>query len=163
VAFNAPSILNTTEAGGTATFTARLTSMPSGDVSFDLSSSDATEGSVEPASLTFTPANWNVPQTVTVRSAEDADAVGVVDHEEPRRPLDEAGERGQRRGSQGRYGTQLCRLNRLGAAPARRGTGWRRRRLGAAHPRLGLEARERARRLLPKLGLLQGHATTLRL
>src|SRR5262249_30911979 len=70
-AFNAPSILGPREAGGTATFTARLTSMPSGDVSFDLSSSDASEGAVEPAALTFTPANWNVPQTVTVTGADD--------------------------------------------------------------------------------------------
>jgi hypothetical protein len=29
-----------------------------------------------PASLTFTPANWNLPQAVTVSSAEDTDTTG---------------------------------------------------------------------------------------
>ena len=37
-----------------------------------LSSSDTTEGTVSPASLTFTPANWNAPQTVTVTGVNDA-------------------------------------------------------------------------------------------
>jgi uncharacterized repeat protein (TIGR01451 family) len=71
VAFSATTGLVTTEAGGTATFTVRLTSQPSGDVSFDLSSSDASEGGVEPAGLVFTAANWNVPQTVTVTGEDD--------------------------------------------------------------------------------------------
>ena len=30
---------------------------------------------VSPATLTFTPANWSTAQTVTVRAAQDADAV----------------------------------------------------------------------------------------
>ena len=53
--------LTTTEAGGTATFTVRR-STPSRrpDVAtITLSSSDPTQGTVSPASLTFTPANWN--------------------------------------------------------------------------------------------------------
>ena len=37
-----------------------------------LSSSDATEGTVSPASLTFTTANWNMAQTVTVTGVDDA-------------------------------------------------------------------------------------------
>jgi hypothetical protein len=49
-----------------ATFTVVLTSQPAADVSIALSTSDATEGSVSPASLTFTPANWNTRKTVTV-------------------------------------------------------------------------------------------------
>ena len=36
-----------------------------------LSSSDPTEGTVAPASLTFTTVNWNVPQTVTVTGVDD--------------------------------------------------------------------------------------------
>ena len=36
-----------------------------------LSSSDTTEGTVAPASLTFTTANWNTPQTVTVTGVND--------------------------------------------------------------------------------------------
>ena len=52
--------LTTTEAGGTATFTVVLTTQPTADVTIGLSSSDTTEGTVSPASLTFTTANWNV-------------------------------------------------------------------------------------------------------
>ena len=63
--------LVTTEAGGTATFTVVLESQPTANVTVGLSTSDATEGSVAPASLTFTTANWNVPQTVTVTGVND--------------------------------------------------------------------------------------------
>ncbi|MFL5804324.1 MAG: calcium-binding protein, partial [Roseiflexaceae bacterium] len=61
----------TTEAGGTATFTVKLSSQPSANVSIGLSSSDTTEGTVSPALLTFTPANWNTPRTVTVKGVDD--------------------------------------------------------------------------------------------
>ena len=61
----------TTEAGGTATFTVVLDAQPTADVTVGLSTSDATEGTVLPASLTFTSANWNVAQTVTVTGVND--------------------------------------------------------------------------------------------
>ena len=64
--------LTTTEAGGTATFTVVLNTQPTADVTIGLTSSDTTEGTVSPASLIFTPANWNVPQTVTVTGVNDA-------------------------------------------------------------------------------------------
>ena len=64
--------LATTEAGGTATFTVVLNTQPTADVTIALSSSDTTEGTVGPASLTFTTANWNVAQTVTVTGVDDA-------------------------------------------------------------------------------------------
>ena len=65
--------LTTTEAaGGTATFTVVLNTQPTADVTIGLSSSDTTEGTVAPASLTFTTANWNVAQTVTVTGVDDA-------------------------------------------------------------------------------------------
>ena len=64
--------LTTTEAGGTATFTVVLTSRPVADVTIGLSSSDTTEGTVSPSSLTFTSANWDIPQTVTVTGVNDA-------------------------------------------------------------------------------------------
>ena len=64
--------LTTTEAGGTATFTVVLNTQPTADVTIALSSSDTTEGTVGPASLTFTTANWNVAQTVTVTGVDDA-------------------------------------------------------------------------------------------
>jgi Calx-beta domain len=63
--------LVTTEAGGTATFTVVLTSQPTADVAIPLSSSDTTEGTVLPTSLTFTAANWDTPQTVTVTGVDD--------------------------------------------------------------------------------------------
>ena len=46
--------LVTTEAGGTATFTVVLITQPTANVTIGLSSSDTTEGTVSPASLTFT-------------------------------------------------------------------------------------------------------------
>jgi len=63
--------LTTTEAGGTASFTVKLASQPSANVSLTVSTSDATEGAPSPSSLTFTAANWNSPQTVTVTGADD--------------------------------------------------------------------------------------------
>jgi gliding motility-associated-like protein len=62
---------NTTEAGGTATFTVVLKTQPTANVTLPISSSDGTEGSVNPASLTFTSSNWNAPQTVTVTGVDD--------------------------------------------------------------------------------------------
>lgn len=70
--------LTTTEAGGTATFTVRLNSQPTANVSLGLSSSDTSEGTLVPISLTFTPVNWNTPQTVTVTGVADALADGDV-------------------------------------------------------------------------------------
>ena len=51
--------LETSEAGGQATFTVVLGSQPTADVTISLHSSNTTEGTVSPSSLTFTPANWN--------------------------------------------------------------------------------------------------------
>ena len=55
-----------------------LTTQPTADVTIGLSSSDTTEGTVAPASLTFTTANWNVAQTVTVTGVDDALDDGAV-------------------------------------------------------------------------------------
>jgi hypothetical protein len=70
--------LITTEAGGTATFTMELRSQPTANVTIPLSSSDLTEGTVSPASVTFTPANWNVLQTVTVTGVDDTIVDGTI-------------------------------------------------------------------------------------
>src|SRR5438309_1023761 len=70
--------LTTTEGGGTATFTVALTSQPTANVTIGLSSSDLTEGTVAPASVTFTPASWNTAQTVTVTGVDDFVADGAV-------------------------------------------------------------------------------------
>ncbi len=56
----------TTNSGTTATFTIRLSSQPSADVSISLTSDTPSEGTVAPASVTFTSGNWAAPQAVTV-------------------------------------------------------------------------------------------------
>ncbi|PLX83591.1 MAG: hypothetical protein C0617_10650 [Desulfuromonas sp.] len=62
---------DTAEDGTQATFTVVLGQAPTADVSIALSSSDLSEGIVSPAELTFTPANWETPQTVTVTGVDD--------------------------------------------------------------------------------------------
>ena len=64
--------LNISEAGTTADFTIVLDSQPSGNVVFDITSSDTGEASVSTAQLTFTSANWNTAQTVTVTGVDDS-------------------------------------------------------------------------------------------
>jgi large repetitive protein len=68
--------LRTTEAGGSDTFTIRLDSEPTADVTIDLMSSDLTEGTVYPTSVTFTPSNWTAPQIITVTGVDDFVADG---------------------------------------------------------------------------------------
>jgi len=63
--------LTTTEAGGTATFTVKLNSQPTANVSINLSSNKPAEGTIDKNSLTFTAANWNTPQTVTITGKDD--------------------------------------------------------------------------------------------
>ena len=73
-----PNAISTTEAGGKATFTVKLNSQPSANVTFGLSSSNVAEGTVSTNSLTFTPANYSQPQTVTVTGVDDLVADGNV-------------------------------------------------------------------------------------
>jgi hypothetical protein len=61
----------TTETGTSVTFTVVLRSQPIADVTLPISSSDISEGTVSPSSLTFTTADWYVPQQVTVTGADD--------------------------------------------------------------------------------------------
>ncbi|WP_169974595.1 FG-GAP repeat domain-containing protein [Tautonia rosea] len=63
--------LTTTEAGDTASFSVRLSSRPTANVTVDFTSSDPSEGELLQPSFTFTPANWYVPQTVTVQGLPD--------------------------------------------------------------------------------------------
>ncbi|MBD1833768.1 cadherin-like domain-containing protein [Cyanobacteria bacterium FACHB-472] len=62
---------NTSEAGGTASFSVKLNSKPTANVALGLASSDTTEGTVSTNTLTFTANNWNVAQTVTVKGVDD--------------------------------------------------------------------------------------------
>ena len=72
ITVNPTSGLTTTEAGGAAGFTIVLDTQPTADVSIGLSSSDTSEGTVLPASLTFTSGNWSVEQNVTVTGVDDS-------------------------------------------------------------------------------------------
>jgi len=63
---------HTTESGGPATFTVRLTSVPSAQVSIALASNNTAEGTVSPSGLTFDSGDWNVPKTVTVTGVNDS-------------------------------------------------------------------------------------------
>ena len=58
---------------GTETYTLVLDTEPvNGNVSVAVASSATAVATVEPATLTFTARNWNVPQTVTVAGVDDA-------------------------------------------------------------------------------------------
>jgi hypothetical protein len=63
--------LVTTEAGGTAAYSVFLNRLPTDDVTFAVTSGNTAEGTVSTNSLTFTPANWNIPQTITVTGVPD--------------------------------------------------------------------------------------------
>ncbi|MGW8255955.1 MAG: beta strand repeat-containing protein, partial [Thermoguttaceae bacterium] len=63
--------LVTNEDGATAQFTVRLSAAPTSDVIIGISSSNTDEGTLSASSLTFTPANWNVAQIVTVTGVMD--------------------------------------------------------------------------------------------
>ena len=63
------------EAGGTATFTVKLATQPTANVTIAVTSGDTTEGAVSPATLTFTPSGagiWSTAQTVTVTGVDDS-------------------------------------------------------------------------------------------
>jgi hypothetical protein len=63
--------LVTTESGGSDQFSVVLASKPTANVVIPISSSDPTAGTLSTAALTFTPLDWNQPQTVTVTGADD--------------------------------------------------------------------------------------------
>ncbi len=64
--------LVTTEGGGSASFSVVLGTQPTANVTFTLASSDTTEGTVAPSTLTFTKDNWNTSQPVLVSGVTDA-------------------------------------------------------------------------------------------
>lgn len=63
---------NTTEAGGTATYTIVLTSQPTESVSIPVSSNNTSEGTIATSSLFFSTSSWNLPRTITVTGIDDA-------------------------------------------------------------------------------------------
>jgi len=59
------------EGGSSDSFTFALASQPGSSVVVSVVSSDLSEASVSVSSLTFTPSNWDVPQSVTVTGVND--------------------------------------------------------------------------------------------
>ncbi len=59
------------EAGGTDSYTVKLDSQPTGNVTVTMTSNNAA-ATVAPPSLSFTTGNWNATQTVTVTGQDDA-------------------------------------------------------------------------------------------
>ncbi len=70
----------TSEWGEGTSFTVVLDHPPTSDVLIPLSSSEPSEGMVSPSSLTFTPLNWHIPQTVTVVGVDDSIDDGDVSY-----------------------------------------------------------------------------------
>ncbi len=81
--------LQTTEGGGKATLTVRLATKPKGNVVIPLQSSTTLEGTVT-AKLTFTPLNWNKPQTVTITGVNDSQIDGPKVYEIVFKPAESA-------------------------------------------------------------------------
>ena len=67
------------ENGSTDTFAVVLDKAPvSGSVVFNISSNDTGEVTVNPSSLSFTSANYNTPQTITLTGVDDSDTDGNI-------------------------------------------------------------------------------------
>ena len=64
----------TVDEGGSATYTVALSSRPSGPVTVAVAVGSG-DVSVEPATLSFGPADWSNGRTVTVKAASDADGI----------------------------------------------------------------------------------------
>jgi large repetitive protein len=72
ITLSAATLPPTSESGAPAqTFTLRLNSQPTADVIIDLASSDLGELAISTNRLTFTAANWNVAQSVTVTGVDE--------------------------------------------------------------------------------------------
>ena len=64
--------------GGSASYTIALDTRPTGDVTVAISGDVATDLTLTPTSLTFTPSNWNRHQRVTITAPEDTDFIGAA-------------------------------------------------------------------------------------
>ncbi|MAT42373.1 MAG: hypothetical protein CL609_08535 [Anaerolineaceae bacterium] len=71
----------TNESGLEDQFTVRLATQPTNNFVLGVSSLDTTEGSVSPSSLTFTSANWESPQTITIHGEDDLQVDGTVTYQ----------------------------------------------------------------------------------
>ncbi|MFA5648371.1 MAG: Ig-like domain-containing protein [Bacteroidales bacterium] len=73
--------LQTSEWGQNITFTVRLNTQPVSSVVINLESSNIGEGTLTESELTFTSANWNTPQSVTVKGVDDLIKDGDKDYQ----------------------------------------------------------------------------------
>lgn len=78
-ALSAAGEILTNESGTSATFRVVLDTAPTANVTIPLESTVVAEGTVSPASLIFTPGNWNLGQLVTVTGVND----GANDGDKP--------------------------------------------------------------------------------
>lgn len=76
---NTPLPVVVDETGTSQTLGLRLGTPPTGNVVIDLAVSDPTEASIGTAQLTFTPANWDQVQQVTITGVDDAEDDGDID------------------------------------------------------------------------------------
>ena len=72
--------LSTTESGDTASVDVVLDVAPAANVTIPVSMPDNTEGLLSTNLLTFTPADWNVPQTITITGVDDSLNDGNIAH-----------------------------------------------------------------------------------
>ena len=78
ISVNPTSGLVTTEAAGTDTFDVVLDQAPLDSVTLTLDTSDPSEGTVSPLSMTFETGNWNHPQPATVTGQDDGENDGDI-------------------------------------------------------------------------------------
>ena len=76
-----PTDVQTSEDGDSATIGFVLITEPTANVTFGLSLSDTTEGSLSATQLTFTPDNWNTAQTITINGVDDGITDGDVTYQ----------------------------------------------------------------------------------
>lgn len=70
----------TSESGTMTSFSVVLAKQPASRVTINLTSSDTTEGTVNPTRLVFTTTNWNTAQTVNVKGVDDSDVDGNISY-----------------------------------------------------------------------------------
>ncbi len=70
--------LITTEDGQTAIFNLVLTAQPTANVSLTLVNNDPSEGTLSESLVTFTPDNWDIPQTIIITGEPDVAVDGDV-------------------------------------------------------------------------------------
>ena len=73
-------LITTDESGRSAVITVSLLSEPTAAVNIAVSSSDTTEATVAPSSLTFFPTTYSTPQMITVTGVDDVIADGNVNY-----------------------------------------------------------------------------------